>query len=191
MTPLGREIGLIDDRRWDLFTSKQEQIVAEKERLHSTRIKEHEEVGKAIAQNTQQTIKGSITLAELLRRPGIHYVDLERYALGNTSLNQAEKEGAEIDIKYSGYLARQQNQIEQTARQANRSLPADLDYAAIDTLSKEAREKLGKVRPLTIGQAARIGGVNPADINALLIYLEIRKTKGQKEFSVLADTKSL
>jgi tRNA uridine 5-carboxymethylaminomethyl modification enzyme len=177
MTPLGRKIGLIDDRRWDLFTSKQEQIVAEKERLHSTRIKEHEEVGRAIAQNSQQAIKGSITLADLLRRPGIHYIDLERYALGNTSLNQAEKEGAEIDIKYSGYLARQQNQIEQIARQANRSLPVDLDYAAIDTLSKEAREKLNKVKPLTIGQAARIGGVNPADINALLIYLEIRKTK--------------
>ncbi|ADI64349.1 tRNA uridine-5-carboxymethylaminomethyl(34) synthesis enzyme MnmG [Trichormus azollae] len=190
MTPLGREIGLIDDRRWDLFTSKQKQIVAEKERLYSTRIKEHEEVGRAIAQNTQQAIKGSISLADLLRRPGIHYIDLERYALGNTSLNQAEKEGAEIDIKYSGYLARQQNQIEQIARQVNRSLPVDLDYAAIDTLSKEAREKLNKVKPLTIGQAARIGGVNPADINALLIYLEIRKTKGQKEFSVLADTKN-
>lgn len=189
MTPLGREIGLIDDRRWDLFTRKQEQIVAEKERLHSTRIKEHEEVGRAIAKSTQQAIKGSITLADLLRRPGIHYVDLERYALSNTSLNQAEKEGAEIDIKYSGYLARQQNQIEQIARQANRTLPADLDYAAIDTLSKEAREKLAKVRPLTIGQAARIGGVNPADINALLIYLEIRKNKEQNEFSLLANTK--
>jgi tRNA uridine 5-carboxymethylaminomethyl modification enzyme len=189
MTPLGREIGLIDDRRWDLFTRKQEQIIAEKERLHSTRIKEHEDIGRAIAQETQQAIKGSITLADLLRRPGIHYVDLERYALGNASLNQAEKEGAEIDIKYSGYLARQQNQIEQIARQANRTLPADLDYAAIDTLSKEAREKLVKVRPLTIGQAARIGGVNPADINALLIYLEIRKNKEQNEFSLLADTK--
>ncbi|BAZ80445.1 tRNA uridine-5-carboxymethylaminomethyl(34) synthesis enzyme MnmG [Sphaerospermopsis kisseleviana CS-549] len=189
MTPLGREIGLIDDRRWDLFTRKQEQIIAEKERLHSTRIKEHEDIGRAIAQETQQAIKGSITLADLLRRPGIHYVDLERYALGNASLNQAEKEGAEIDIKYSGYLARQQNQIEQIARQANRTLPADLDYAAIDTLSKEAREKLAKVRPLTIGQAARIGGVNPADINALLIYLEIRKNKEQNEFSLLADTK--
>jgi tRNA uridine 5-carboxymethylaminomethyl modification enzyme len=189
MTPLGREIGLIDDRRWDLFTRKQEQIVAEKERLHTTRIKEHDDIGKAIAQETQQAIKGSITLADLLRRPGIHYVDLERYALGNTSLNQAEKEGAEIDIKYAGYLARQQNQIEQIARQANRALPANLDYAAINTLSKEAREKLTKVKPLTIGQAARIGGVNPADINALLIYLEIRKNKEQAEFSLLADTK--
>jgi tRNA uridine 5-carboxymethylaminomethyl modification enzyme len=188
LTPLGREIGLIDDRRWDLFTSKQEQITAEKERLHSTRIKELEEVGRAIALDTQQTIKGSITLAELLRRPGIHYVDLERYKLGNTTLNQAEKEGAEIDIKYSGYLARQQNQIEQTARQANRHLPANLDYTTIDTLSKEAREKLNKVKPLTIGQASRIGGVNPADINALLIYLEIGKTKSQKQFPVLSDT---
>lgn len=189
MTPLGREIGLIDDRRWDLFTRKQEQIIAEKERLHTTRIKEHEEIGRAIAKETQQAIKGSITLADLLRRPGIHYVDLERYALGNSSLNQAEKEGAEIDIKYAGYLARQQNQIEQIARQANRALPANLDYAAIDTLSKEAREKLTKVKPLTIGQAARIGGVNPADINALLIYLEIRKNKDQEGFSLLADTK--
>ncbi|AFZ59966.1 tRNA uridine-5-carboxymethylaminomethyl(34) synthesis enzyme MnmG [Anabaena cylindrica FACHB-243] len=188
LTPLGREIGLIDDRRWDLFTSKQEQITAEKERLHSTRIKELEEVGRAIALDTQQTIKGSITLADLLRRPGIHYVDLENYGLGNTNLNQAEKEGAEIDIKYSGYLARQQNQIEQTARQANRQLPANLDYTTIDTLSKEAREKLNKVKPLTIGQASRIGGVNPADINALLIYLEIGRTKSQKQLSVLADT---
>ncbi|NET00302.1 MAG: tRNA uridine-5-carboxymethylaminomethyl(34) synthesis enzyme MnmG [Sphaerospermopsis sp. SIO1G1] len=190
MTPLGREIGLIDDRRWELFTNKQEQIVAEKERLHTTRIKEHDDIGKAIAQDTQQAIKGSITLADWLRRPGIHYIDLDRYGLGNSTLNQAEREGAEIDIKYSGYLARQKNQIEQIARQANRPLPADLDYAAIDTLSKEAREKLGKVKPLTIGQAARIGGVNPADVNALLIYLEIRKNKEQSEFSLLVDTKT-
>ena len=177
MTPLGREIGLIDDRRWDLYTKKQEQITAEKKRLHLTRIKENEEVGKAIAHDTQQAIKGSVTLADLLRRSGIHYVDLERHGLDNPTLKQAEKEGAEIDIKYAGYLARQQQQIDQVARQANRQLPGDLDYSTIETLSKESREKLNKVKPLTIGQAARIGGVNPADINALLIYLEISKNK--------------
>ncbi|MFO5492719.1 MAG: tRNA uridine-5-carboxymethylaminomethyl(34) synthesis enzyme MnmG [Cuspidothrix sp.] len=177
MTPLGREIGLIDDRRWDLFTQKQTQIAAEKERLHGTRIKENDPIGQAIAQDTEQTIKGSITLADLLRRSGIHYIDLERYGIGNPTLKQAEKEGAEIDIKYAGYLARQQNQIEQVARQANRQIPGDLDYSQIDTLSKESREKLNQVKPLTIGQAARIGGVNPADINALLIYLEIAKNK--------------
>ncbi len=80
---------------------------------------------------------------------------------------------AEIDIKYSGYLQRQQNQIDQVARQSNRQLSPNLDYHAIPTLSMEAREKLTKVKPLTLGQAARIGGVNPADINALLIYLEL------------------
>ncbi|MEG4445430.1 tRNA uridine-5-carboxymethylaminomethyl(34) synthesis enzyme MnmG [Microcoleus sp. AT9_B5] len=174
LTPLGREIGLIDDRRWELFDRKQANIVAEKERLYSTRVKEHEEVGKAIFADTQQAIKGSITLADLLRRPGFHYVDLERYHLGNSSLKLAEKDGAEIDIKYSGYLQRQQNQIDDIAKHERRQLPADLDYMAITTLSKESREKLAKVKPLTIGQAARIGGVNPADVNALLIFLEVR-----------------
>ena len=99
---------------------------------------------------------------------------MDRYALSNPNLDQAEREGAEIDIKYSGYLQRQQNQIDQIARQEHRQLPPNLDYSAIHTLSKEAREKLAKVKPLTIGQAARIGGVNPADVNALLVYLELR-----------------
>ncbi|MEH1780267.1 MAG: tRNA uridine-5-carboxymethylaminomethyl(34) synthesis enzyme MnmG [Nostoc sp.] len=186
LTPLGREIGLIDDRRWDMFTKKQGNITTEKQRLQATRVKEHDEIGIAIASNTQQAIKGSITLNDLLRRPGFHYVHLDRFGLGNPNLNRAEKEGAEIDIKYSGYLARQQHQIDQIARQAHRKLPADLDYTTIETLSKEAREKLTHVKPLTLGQAARIGGVNPADINALLLYLELRITKSQSEFPALA-----
>ncbi|MDZ8067423.1 MAG: tRNA uridine-5-carboxymethylaminomethyl(34) synthesis enzyme MnmG [Nostoc sp. DedQUE08] len=186
LTPLGREIGLIDDRRWDMFTQKQGNITTEKQRLQATRVKEHDEIGIAIASDTQQAIKGSITLNDLLRRPGLHYVDLDRFGLGNPNLNRAEKEGAEIDIKYSGYLARQQNQIDQIARQAHRQLPGDLDYTTIDTLSKEAREKLTHIKPLTLGQAARIGGVNPADINALLLYLELRRSKSQSEFPALA-----
>ncbi len=174
LTPLGHKLGLIDHRRYSLFTHKQANIAAEKERLHVTRLKEHDLVGQAIASDTQQVIKGSITLADLLRRPGFHYVDLERYGLSHPNLDQTEKEGAEIDIKYSGYLQRQQHQIDQITRQAHRPLPPDLDYCSIDTLSKESREKLAKVKPLTIGQAARIGGVNPADVNALLVYLELR-----------------
>jgi tRNA uridine 5-carboxymethylaminomethyl modification enzyme len=174
LTPLGREIGLIGDRRWELFERKQANIVAEKKRLYATRVKEHEDLGKQIFAETQQAIKGSITLADLLRRPGFHYVDLERYNLGDSSLNLAEKEGAEIDIKYSGYLQKQQNQIDEIVRHERRQLPADLDYMTIGTLSKESREKLTRIRPLTIGQAARIGGVNPADVNALLIFLEVR-----------------
>ncbi len=185
LTPLGREIGLIDNRRWELFTRKQENITAEKERLYAKRVKENDEVGKAIVADTNQVIKGSITLADLLRRPKFHYADLIKHGLGNVDLQPPEKEGAEIDIKYSGYLARQQNQIDQVARQANRPLPGDLDYDSIDTLSKEAREKLNKVKPLTIGQAARTGGVNPADVNALLIYLELRKNHSQTESPAL------
>lgn len=180
LTPLGREIGLICDRQWEWFQRKQANIAAEKERLHTTRVKEREPIGQQIVEDTQQAIKGSITLADLLRRPGFHYENFDRYGLSNPELNQAEREGAEIDIKYAGYLQRQQNQIDQVARHANRPLPSDLDYSAIDTLSKEAREKLMKVKPLTIGQAARTGGVNPADVNALLIYLEIQARRSSE-----------
>jgi tRNA uridine 5-carboxymethylaminomethyl modification enzyme len=174
LTPMGREIGLIDDRRWQLFNTKLANIAAEKSRLNTTRVKEHDEIGKAIVADIQQAIKGSVTLSELLRKPGFHYPDLERFGLGNATIDRAEKEGAEIDIKYAGYIVRQQSQIEQITKQEHRKLPADLDYNAIETLSKEAREKLAKVQPLTIGQATRIGGVNPADVNALLVHLELR-----------------
>ena len=175
LTPKGREIGLICDRRWQLYTEKQAKIIAEKERLHSTRIKEQEPVGIAVASATGQKIKGSINLADLLRRPGFHYPDLAEHNLHNPELAQPETEGAEIDIKYSGYIKRQENQIEQVSRHANRKLPSAINYMKIETLSMEAREKLEKVRPLTVGQASRIGGVNPADINALLVYLEINR----------------
>jgi len=174
LTPLGREIGLIDDRRWDLFQTKQANIAAEQERLQTSRVKENDPSAPAIVAATGGPIKGSVTLAELLKRPGFHYEQLAEFGLGNPDLDRTETEGAEIEIKYSGYIQRQQRQIEAIARQENRRLPENLDYQAIDTLSKESREKLAKVRPLTVGQASRIGGVNPADINALLIYLELR-----------------
>lgn len=185
LTPLGREIGLIDDRRWNLFAQKQENITAEKERLHSQRVKEHEEIGKQIYADTDQRIKGSVTLSDLIRRPKFHYSNLENYGLGDSDLTRAEKEGAEIDIKYSGYIQRQQTQIDMVSRQTNRSLPQDLDYMTVETLSMESREKLNKVKPLTVGQATRIGGVNPSDVNALLVYLEVSDRKREsKEVSV-------
>ncbi len=181
LTPLGREIGLIDDRRWALYEQKQANITAEKERLHGTRVKAHDEIGQQIIAATGQNIKGSATLAELLRRPGFHYAELEQYGLGDANLNRVEKEGAEIDIKYAGYIQRQQKQIDKITKQMNRPLPSDIDYMQIDSLSMEAREKLSKVQPLTIGQASRIGGVNPADINALLVYLEFHNRELVKQ----------
>jgi tRNA uridine 5-carboxymethylaminomethyl modification enzyme len=177
LTPTGREMGLIDDRRWQIYTDKQNQIIAEKERLYSTRVKSHEPTGQAIMEIAQQVIKGgSITLVDLLRRPGFHYSDLAKFGLaGDANLTLVEKEAVEIDIKYAGYLQRQQNQIDQISKQVNRKLDPAIDYSLIQTLSKEAREKLNDFKPLTIGQASRIGGVNPADINALLVWLELQQ----------------
>lgn len=180
LTPIGRKIGLIDDRRWQLFETKQKNIIAEQERLYETRIRERDDAGVQIAQETGEKIKGSIILADLLRRPGVHYIDLEKHNLHNPQLTKAEKEGVEIEIKYSGYIKRQETQIKEISRNNNRKLAENLDYMQIETLSMEAREKLTKVKPLTIGQASRIGGVNPADINALLIYLEVQSKEIKK-----------
>ena len=117
----------------------------------------------------------------MLCRSGFHYANLKKHSLDNPELTNSETEGAEIDIKYSGYIKRQQLQIDQISRHHKRKFPQDLDYLTVGTMRLEAREKLNQVKPLTIGQATRIGGVNPADINALLVYLEIRSQKQAKE----------
>jgi len=177
LTPLGRELGLIDERRWQLFEAKQAAIRAETHRLDTVRLKVSDPAAAAVAAQTGAAIKGSITLADLLRRPGFHSSDLVRHGLAPADLPIPVREGAEIDIKYSGYLARQQQQIEQVRRAEGRALPAALDYAGIATLSAEAREKLNAVRPTTLGQASRVPGVSPADVTALLLWLELQRRR--------------
>jgi tRNA uridine 5-carboxymethylaminomethyl modification enzyme len=177
LTPLGRELGLIDARRWQLFEAKQAAIAAETQRLETVRLKVSDPAAAAVEAETGAPIKGSITLADLLRRPGFHSTDLQRHGLAPADLPIPVREGAEIDIKYSGYLARQQQQIEQVRRAAGRTLPPRLDYAAIATLSAEAREKLSAVRPTTLGQAGRVPGVSPADVSALLLWLELERRR--------------
>jgi tRNA uridine 5-carboxymethylaminomethyl modification enzyme len=177
LTPLGRELGLIDDRRWAIFEAKQTAIAAEKLRLETVRLKASDPAGAAVAAETGAAIKGSISLADLLRRPGFHTVDLVRHGLAAADTPGEVLEGAEIDIKYSGYLARQEQQIQQVRRQELRPIPADLPWAAIATLSAEAREKLQAVQPLTLGQAARVPGVSPADVTALLLWLELEQRR--------------
>ncbi len=174
LTPIGREIGLVDDRRWQLFCDKQERVHAEVQRLNQTRVKEKEELGQRITAETGEAIRGAITLSDLLRRPKFNYAELIHYGLADPNLNRFERLAAEIEVKYVGYIQRQEHQIEEVAKHSDRKLPTDIDYNAIETLSKESREKLSKIRPMTIGQASRIGGVNPADVNALLVYLEIQ-----------------
>ena len=173
LTPLGRELGLIDDRRWEIYQRKQEAIEAEKQRLESVRLKVSDPVAAAVAEETKAAIKGSITLADLLRRPGFHSGDLVRHGLAEAELPLDVREGAEIDIKYSGYLARQQQQIDQLKKQAERRIPEGIDYEQIGTLSREAREKLSAIEPSNLGQASRIPGVSHADVTALMLWLEL------------------
>ena len=182
LTPLGRSLGLIDDRRWQLFEAKLAAIETEKQRLERVRLRMGDGAAEAIAAETGAPIKGSITLADLLRRSGFHASDLQRHGLSPTSLPDEVRDGAEIDLKYSGYLARQEQQIAQVRRQEGRVLSANLAYHRITNLSAEAREKLAALKPLTLGQAGRVPGVSPADVTALLLWLELerRQTNSDK-----------
>ena len=177
LTPLGRELGLVDDRRWQIFSDKQAAIAAETRRLETVRLKASDPAAAAVEAETGAPIKGSITLADLLRRPGIHARDLVRHGLADSELPIEVGEAAEITIKYSGYLARQQQQIDRQKKQEHRPIPADIDYASLATLSREAREKLALRAPLTLGQAARLPGVSPADITALMLWLELQQQR--------------
>ena len=182
LTPLGRELGLVDDRRWQIFSKKQAAIAAETRRLETVRLKASDPAAAAVEAETGAPIKGSITLADLLRRPGIHARDLVRHGLAAADLPIEVGEAAEITIKYSGYLARQQQQIDRQKKQEHRPIPSGIDYASLATLSREAREKLALRQPLTLGQAARLPGVSPADVTALMLWLELqhqRQRSGQ------------
>ncbi len=179
LTPIGYQLGLIDERRWKLFQAKQLALSKEKERLETQRVKANDPQANAIEKQTCAPIQGSITLGNLLRRQGIHSNDLVKLGLMDSSLPLAVRDGAEIDIKYSGYLQRQQQQIDQVKKHGQQRIPLDLDYENIRTLSKEAREKLSLVRPRSIGEAAHLPGVSKADLTALLIWLKLRNRRSK------------
>ena len=180
LTPLGYKLGLIDERRWKIFNAKQQLINQEKERLEKERIKESDKCAKEIYSSTGTPIKGSLTLANFLRRTNIHYKDLITYNLTTQSIPLDVEEGVEIDIKYSGYLERQKAQINQLKQQSKKLLPKNLNYNNIETLSKEAREKLTISQPKSLGHAAQLPGVSKADLTALLVWLKIEKMKKVK-----------
>ena len=174
LTPIGRAIGLVDDYRWQLFNKKQESIQTEKKRLTSTRIQPHEQVEQVLSQ-FGETLKQSATLEELLRRPKVTYQAVEALspAPGDTGFAFAQE--LETDIKYAGYIERQKSQIDQLEKLDRVKLPETIDYQELLHLSKESREKLNRIRPETLGQASRIGGVSPADISVLMVHLETRR----------------
>ena len=183
LTPLGFEIGLIDERRWLAHKNKMKSLKEENSRLENTRLKCTDEVAKKIELDSGSKIKGSTTLKELLKRPNLHYSDFIRYDLVDKTLPTSVIEGVEIDIKYEGYLKRQKNNIDQINRQSLKSLSSEINYDQIDTLSLEARENLNKIKPTNFGDASKIPGVSKADLTALLVWLKIKELKKEKKTS--------
>ncbi|GJD06306.1 tRNA uridine 5-carboxymethylaminomethyl modification enzyme MnmG [Galdieria sulphuraria] len=176
LVPLGRELGLVDDYCWKLYKEKYDRINKELQRLSEVRVKCNDGLALRLEMEEDIKIHSSITLSELLKRPGFHYSHLKQYGLNNVELtNLFEEESVETRIKYSGYLQRQEEEIRKLAKSMNTNIPVDIDYTRMTAMRKEAIEKLCQFRPCTIGQASRLGGVNPNDISILLVYLERQK----------------
>ena len=172
LTPIGAKIGLVSQARLEQVEEKYRQVAREIRRLESSGVAESEVLNQMLTRADSAPVKGSARLADLLRRPQIHYDDLALFDPDRPELSAAVQEQVEIQVKYAGYLTRQQKQVEEFRKEESRLLPADIDYETIGGLRLEARQKLSQIRPLSIGQAGRISGVSPADIAVLLIYME-------------------
>ncbi len=172
LTPLGHEIGLISNERYARFTEKQAQIDAEIVRLKETKFRPDEAVQAMLAEVGSAPINNSVDGLTLLRRPEVTYAHLEKLAPAEGDLPEDVKEQVEIQIKYAGYIEKQLQQVERMEKMEKKRIPDNIDYDAIHGLATEAKQKLGKVRPLSLGQASRISGVTPADLSILLVHLE-------------------
>jgi tRNA uridine 5-carboxymethylaminomethyl modification enzyme len=180
LTPLGRELGLISDRRWEKFQRKQEQKQAELKRVQKTTLPPSQELNDILVSRGTSPLTTGAKLADLLKRPQITYEDLEPVDKDRPQYSTAVFEAVEIELKYEGYIKRQRADIEEARRLERKRLPQDVDYSAIQGLRLEAGEKLNKVKPENIGQAGRISGVSPADISVLLIWLASKEREGER-----------
>lgn len=171
LTPLGREIGLISDDRWSRFNKKQELKQKELKRIQNTIIPPSDEINNILVSRETSPLTTGARLIELLRRPQISYADLAPIDKDRPDLDKNIFEQVEIEVKYEGYIEKQLKQVAQTKKLENKKLPSDFDYTEIKGLRLEAQEKLNKIKPHSIGQASRISGVSPADVNVLLIWL--------------------
>lgn len=171
----GREIGLIDDETYDAFLLRQSQKQAEIERVNSVVFPPSEKLNEILEQNGTAPVTTGVRLSELIRRPQLDYKKLESVDTTRPELPEAVILSAQTEIKYEGYIKRQNSAIAEIKRLENMALPKDIDYSSILGLRLEAREKLDKIRPTSVGQASRVSGVSPADISVLLIWLSKEK----------------
>ena len=172
LTPIGYKLGLISGERMRAVEEKYAAVEAEVKRLEHTGIAGCEALNRLLTDRGSAPVTGGARLIDLLRRPQMTYDELMTFDPGAPALPKAVREQVEISVKYEGYIRRQLSQVEEFEKLEQHALPADLDYSGIQGLRLEAREKLAAVRPVNLGQASRISGVSPADMGALMIYLE-------------------
>ena len=177
LTERGYEVGLVKKDRYDKFLKKKEVVAAETERLSRTIIKP-EEINEYLESVGSTPVKNGISVMELMKRPQVTYDSLAFVDKDRPQLSEHQKSMMEVQIKYEGYIRKQEQQIEKFRKLEDRKLSQDFDYDAVEGLRIEARQKLNSFRPLSVGQASRISGVSPADINVLLIHLEKMRRKG-------------
>ena len=174
LSAIGRRIGLVTEEQYQAVQAKYAAVARELQRLEHTHTAPTEALNALLTERGTTPMQSGASLAELIRRPQLHYADLSPFDSDRPSLSKAIINEVEISLKYEGYIQRQLKQVEEFTKLESRPIPADLDYNAVTGLRLEAREKLLKIRPENFGRASRISGVSPADIGVLMIYLENR-----------------
>ena len=174
LTPIGRRVGLVDDSRWARFEARQAAMAAERQRLESVGVAPSEQLNAILAACGTTPVTNGAKMIDLLKRPQLSYAVLAPIDPDRPDLDPVVAEQLEVELKYEGYIRREQAQIEEMRRLENRLLPPDTPYDQIHGLRKEAQEKLLKVRPRSIGQAGRISGVSPADVSVLIVWSQQR-----------------
>ncbi|USK65175.1 tRNA uridine-5-carboxymethylaminomethyl(34) synthesis enzyme MnmG [Peribacillus frigoritolerans] len=172
LTEIGFNIGMIKEERYKRFLMKKEAVEKEKERLKSNFIKPTKEVQEVITASGGSELKDGIRASDLLKRPEMDYSHIQKLAPSDVELSEEVTEQVEIQIKYEGYIEKSLQQVDRLKKMENKKIPENIDYDAISGLATEARQKLKQVHPLSVAQASRISGVNPADVSILLVYLE-------------------
>lgn len=178
LTEIGYEIGLIDEARYQKLRHKKEQIACEMERLEKTKVGATKRVQEILVEKGSTPLNSGSTLAELIKRPELDYDRIAELDTERTPVPEDVIEQVNINLKYEGYIGRQMRQVEHFKKLENKKIPVDIDYEEVYSLRIEAKQKLSKIKPHSVGQASRISGVSPADISVLLVYLEQRKQRG-------------
>jgi tRNA uridine 5-carboxymethylaminomethyl modification enzyme len=185
LTETARKLGLVDDRRWQAFNEKREQVEAEAQYLYTTWVKPGSALSAQLDPLLEKPLGHEYRLSEILARPDVSYADLAGACRqsGTRGAFPADTvaEQVEIGIKYQGYIARQQDEIEKSKDQENTRIPADFDYLGIPGLSNELRQKLSAAQPDSIGRASRVPGITPAALSLLLVYLKKHSLLRQKD----------